>query len=738
MRSVSLLLAALLAVGSRAAAAPTDTVSALTAQEIAALQAELKAWKDSPAGQTAARLGFLPTNAAPASSHGARRLSEDPVIDNQLQRLVASKKRMAEIQARQPKAILSMDTPLALMTPDEFELFATGGRSGNPQHRQLQAVNVSSSIDATAQRVHERVLQSAPTRPKEVDWQKEGCVTPIKNQGQCGVCWAFATVGSLETAACVHSPDKTLIELSEQDLLSCSTAAGRCWGGFSRDGYDWIAHKNGGTVCTAASMPFVAVDKVVTCPNPDPVARCERPKIDIVSYVNMDYPNHEDLETVIATRGAVAAALTSNAPIFQFYRGGLLMGDKDACPSGTIHEVVIVGYGERDGVKYWKVKNQWDTWWGDQGYAYLERGYQGEPYGTCGIEGWSNYPIFRDEVKFGLDRTCQSVQDGVELLGKDLKVVRVFEPSKQCCDICRFEPGCVGATFHPDSTARSCVLKATIEGTRPYPDGRGGHFVMDGNTPPATPLPTQTATSQPTPVDPKQCPNVQENIDLPGNDLANSKADTVGDCCKLCSQTSKCVAYTWSRYNGGMCYMKHTKTARPVYSAPQPDGTPYLVSGEVAKPVDQSKCLPVQDNLDYPGNDLSNVKAATVGDCCQACTTTPQCEAYTWSRYNGGTCFMKHTKSARPVYSSPSADGSPYLVSGEVYRCEALQKDVDLPGEDLANVPGLRAEDCCAKCRKTNGCAAFSWSDYNGGTCWMKRKAVAGVTRNGVTSAVAK
>ncbi|KAJ0392760.1 hypothetical protein P43SY_007285 [Pythium insidiosum] len=644
MRAISVLLTVLAAASGIAA---TDRL--LTAQEIAALEAELNAWKQSPAGQTAARLGFLPTNAAP-SPHGTRRLSDDPLQDDHLQRLLASKRRMAEIQVRQPRAILSMDTPLALMTPKEYETFATGGRSIGRLHRELQAVNVSSSIDITPQLVHQRVLQTAPTRPKEVDWQKEGCVTPIKNQNICDFCWAFATVGTLETAACVHYPGRKLVELSEQDLVSCSTPAGRCnWGGFSRDGFDWITHTNGGTVCTAASMPYVAPEKRVTCPNPDPVARCERPKIDAVTYVNMDYPNHEDLETVIATRGAVAASLTSKAPVFQFYRGGLLMGDKDGCPSGADHEVVIVGYGERDGVKYWKVKNQWDTWWGDQGYAYLERGYQGGPYGTCGIEGWSTYPIFRDEIKYGLDRKCQKNQDGVELLGKDLKVVRAFEYSKECCDICRFEPGCVGVTWHPDSPGSVCVLKATIEGTRPYRDGRGGHVVLEGSAPPTTPAPT----TQPTPVDPTKCANVQENIDLPGNDLANAKAATVGDCCKLCSETHKCVAYTWSRYNGG-------------------------------------------------------------------------------------TCFMKHTKSARPVYSSPSADGSPYLVSGEVYRCQALQKDVDFPGEDMANAPGLRAEDCCAKCRKTDGCAAFSWSGYNGGTCWLKRRAAAGVAKQGVVSAVAK
>ncbi|GLE10596.1 hypothetical protein PINS_up022794 [Pythium insidiosum] len=515
-------------------------------------------------------MGLVPTKTAQAS-HSVRRLSEDPVLDNQLQRLVASKRRIAEIQARQPKAVFSLNTPFALMTPEEFKAFASSGRGGHEQRRKLQASNVAVSMNITAQRLHERVLKDAPLRPETWEWSEQGCVGVVKDRGGCSADWAFAAVGALETAACVHSGKNTVYLLSEQEVLSCAGAALQCdWqDGSSTDAFEWIVHKNGGTLCTSAAIPFVAAaGHSVECPIGDVAARCERSKIDVATYINTDYPEHEDLETVVWKRGAVAVSIIATP--LQFYVRGIIPDDDEACTPGDDQlDVVIVGYGVENGDKYWNVKNDWGPAWGESGFFRISRGSQSSPYGTCGIEGWANYPILRDEIDFGLDRSCLPTSEGLELLGQDLKNVSTFDPSRQCCDICRFEPGCVGATWHNESYPHTCVLKATIEGTRPYADGFGGHLVMSDSNAPETPRPAQ-------------CTKFFENVAFPSNDLAIIAGTTVGDCCDLCRKNPKCVVYTWNGSHG-KCHLKYAKAAHPLSFPPMPDGYPIVVSGEVRR-----------------------------------------------------------------------------------------------------------------------------------------------------------
>ncbi|GLD95536.1 hypothetical protein PINS_up004213 [Pythium insidiosum] len=514
-------------------------------------------------------MGLVPTKTAQAS-HGVRRLSEDPVLDNQLQRLVASKRRIAEIQARQPKAVFSLNTPFALMTSEEFKAFASGGRGGDQRRRKLQASDVAASMNTTAQRLHERVLKDAPMRPETWESREQGCVGVVKDRGICHADWAFAAVGALETATCVHSGKKTVSHLSEQELLSCAGTALQCdWrDGTSTDAFEWIVHKNGGTLCTSATIPFVAAaGNSVACPVADVAARCERSKIDVATYINTDYLETGDLETVVWKRGAVAVSIIASP--LQYYDSGIITDDDEThSPGDEESDVVIVGYGYDNDEKFWRLKNNWGTGWGEAGYFRIARGSQSSPHGTCGIQGWSNYPIFRDEIDFRLDRSCLPAIEGVELLGRDLKNVSTFDPSRQCCDICRFEPGCVGATWHNESYPHACVLKATIEGTRPYADGFGGHLVMSDSNAPETPKPAQ-------------CTKFFENVAFPLNDLVIIEGGTVSDCCTHCWENPNCVVYTWNSIGGAKCHLKHAKATHPLSLSPLPDGSPIVVSGEV-------------------------------------------------------------------------------------------------------------------------------------------------------------
>ncbi|GMY37692.1 senescence-specific cysteine protease SAG39-like [Fagus crenata] len=214
--------------------------------------------------------------------------------------------------------------------------------------------------------------------PTSIDWRKKGAVTPIKDQGQCGCCWAISAVAATEGITKIAN--QKLISLSEQELVDCDTSGEDqgSEGGLMDDAFKFIMQNKGLT--TEAKYPYQGVDG--TC-NKEiyPVAK-------ITGYEDVPANNEKALLNAVAFQ-PVSVAIDASGSSFQFYSSGIFTGD---CGTELDHGVTAVGYGiAADGTKYWLVKNSWGTGWGEEGYIRMERDIDAKE-GLCGIAMESSYP----------------------------------------------------------------------------------------------------------------------------------------------------------------------------------------------------------------------------------------------------------------------------------------------------------------------------------------------------------
>ncbi len=211
------------------------------------------------------------------------------------------------------------------------------------------------------------LLMEYQALPPSLDWRNNGgnFVTKVRDQGNCGSCWAFATTGALEAVTLISNRTPGVdLNLAEQILVSCS-GAGSCNGGSPGAASDFIRDTG---LPVESCYTYGATNG--NCASACASWQGSTQKITSWSWVTTNSPDLEAIKNALYTKGPLATTMAVYNDFFSYssgvyrYTTGSLAG---------YHGVLLVGYD--DAGQYFIVKNSWGTWWGDSGYfkiAYSE------------------------------------------------------------------------------------------------------------------------------------------------------------------------------------------------------------------------------------------------------------------------------------------------------------------------------------------------------------------------------
>jgi hypothetical protein len=266
-----------------------------------------------------------------------------------------------------------------IMTPeDRRKLLGFSNRSVRPSAESPSQQASDARFAAIKKSVASGQL---PSLPNSFDWRtynNTNYITPVKNQLGCGSCWSFEDTGTVQDEANAYYNSNLGLNLSEQQLLSCSNA-GSCAGGGADGGLDYVQSTG---LVSESCFPYTATD-AVPCSN-----MCSNPaywKISSWSSLPSDeagYVLDRDIQIGLLVYGPIGDLMEVYSDFYN-YTSGIYYPTSGATDEG-VHDVVVVGFGfaapppvlnsGSDSVLYLSGKNSWGTSWGENGFFNIYSG----------------------------------------------------------------------------------------------------------------------------------------------------------------------------------------------------------------------------------------------------------------------------------------------------------------------------------------------------------------------------
>lgn len=222
----------------------------------------------------------------------------------------------------------------------------------------------------------EPVILDASQNADSIDWRAKGVVNEIQDQGNCGSCWAFSTMASVESEHAIKTGK--LLKFAEQQLVDCSTLNHGCNGGSMSLAFLYLKTH---AAILEADYPYKGVGG--TCQYDS----LKNTGVDTTGMgTNVQTDSVDQLKAAL-NQGVVSVAIEADKAVFQLYKSGVF--DSDLCGTTLDHGVALVGYGNENGQDYYILRNSWNTTWGDNGYMKIAAV---DGQGICGVQMAPVYP----------------------------------------------------------------------------------------------------------------------------------------------------------------------------------------------------------------------------------------------------------------------------------------------------------------------------------------------------------